>query len=397
MNELTLRDLYHKYINNQLTEEELNEFIALLDVPSTQNGLAQLIDNTYNELKETDILDVSADKANFIYSNIIQQPRYKRYGNSLWLRIAAVIFLVFSIGTGLYIYQHSGKPEQDTYATRSVTNDRAPASKKAVLTLANGSAITLSNSSNGRLANQKGIVITKTKDGELVYTSAPKTADRTASTLVEWNKIAVPRGGRYNLVLQDGTRVYLNSGSSLEFPTNFTGHERKVTLRGEAYFEVAKNSGKPFRVNVDDKQQVEVLGTHFNISAYDDENVIKTTLLEGAVKVVAKNYQAMLKPGQMSLNDLESLSFVVKQVDVKDAIDWKNELFVFNRENITSIMRKISRWYDVDVEFIGNMEDVSFLGNYSRKKSLKTLLKTMELSGKINFKVEGRRVTVIKK
>lgn len=397
MNESLLKDLYLKYINDQLTEEEVTKFVSLLDEPGAHDSLVQLVDHTWNELKEPEMLDVLEDRANYIYSDIISHSRHKGKRYTQWLQVAAAVFIVFSLGVGFYVYRHATKPDPQAHTAGIVAADQMPAGEKATLTLANGSEITLNNSLNGRLADQKGVVINKTKDGELVYTSLPKSNDKTTSEPAEWNKISTPRGGRYNLVLQDGTKVYLNSGSSLEFPTDFTERERKVTLKGEAYFEVAKKSGKPFRVNVDDKQQVEVLGTHFNISAYSDENIIKTTLLEGSVKVVAKNDQAMLKPGQMSVNDLESLSFVVKQVDVKDAIDWKNGIFVFNRENISSIMRKISRWYDVDIEFKGNTDNVSFLGNYSRKKSLKTLLKTMELSGKVTFKIEGRRVTVIKK
>ena len=392
MNEQLLKDLYLKYINDQLSEEEVKEFVGLLDEPANQDSLAQLIDHTWNELKE--MVDVSEHQAGIIYSDVIRHPRHKDKAYAQWLKVAASIFLVFSVAIGFYVYQQSAKPGQQVH-TADIT-DQMPAGKKATLTLADGSEITLNKLSNGRLADQNGVIVSKTKDGELVYTSVPQSNHKTTSELAEQNTINVPRGGRYNLVLQDGTRVYLNSGSSLEFPADFSGRERKVTLKGEAYFEVAKMQGKPFRVSVDDKQEVEVLGTHFNISAYSDETTIKTTLVEGSVKVIAKNYQALLKPGQMSLNDLKSSSFTVKQIDVKDAIDWKNDLFVFNRENISGIMKKISRWYDVDVEFKGNMEDVSFLGNYSRKKSLKTLLKTMELGGKITFKIEGRRVTVIK-
>lgn len=395
MNESLLKDLYLKYINDQLTEEEVKEFIGLLDEPANQGSLAQLIDHTWDELRETEMLDVPEGHSDRIYSDVIRHPRHKGDRYTQWLQVAATIFLFFSIAIGFYVHQQSTK--SDPQAPTADIADQMPAGKKATLTLADGSEITLNNLSNGRFADQKGVIVSKTKDGELVYTSLPKSNHKPTSELAERNTISVPRGGRYNVVLQDGTKVYLNSASSLEFPANFSGRERKVTLKGEAYFEVAKKSGKPFRVNVDDKQQIEVLGTHFNISAYSDDTTIKTTLLEGSVKVIAKNYQTLLKPGQMSLNDLESSSFMVKQVDVKDAIDWKNELFVFNRENISGIMKKISRWYDVDIEFKGNMDDVSFLGNYSRKKSLKTLLKTMELSGKITFKIEGRRVTVIKK
>jgi ferric-dicitrate binding protein FerR (iron transport regulator) len=208
------------------------------------------------------------------------------------------------------------------------------------------------------------------------------------------NTITTPKGGQYQVRLLDGSSVWLDAASSITFPSTFTGNKRQVQLTGEAYFEVAKNRAKPFLVNVEDKQQIEVLGTHFNVQAYPDDRDIKTTLLEGSVKLLYKNRQAILKPGQTAVNDPDQ-SLLIKPADIYEVMAWKNNMFVFNNENIKSIMKRISRWYDVDVVFEGNLEKVNFFGNYSRLKSLENLLKDIELTEKVHFKIKGRRITII--
>lgn len=311
-----------------------------------------------------------------------------------WHLAAAATILLFTI-IGVYFVRPTFV-KSTSYATNHPRETKAgiqPGSNRAILTLTNGNKIVLDSAENGVLTKEGNAAISKSGSGLLIKGDGGNDNSLNANTL---NTITIPRGGKYDIVLSDGTKVSLNSTSSLTFPTTFTGTERKVTLTGEAYFEVAKNKAMPFKINVENKQVVEVLGTHFNINAYADEGNITTTLLEGSVKIKYKNKYTLIKPGQMAVNDL-SRSLTVKPADVDEVMAWKNGMFIFNNENITSIMKKVSRWYDVDVVFKGDMDNINFTGNYSRSKSLSTLLKNIELIEKVHFVIEGRRVTIITK
>ena len=242
---------------------------------------------------------------------------------------------------------------------------------------------------------QGNSLINKVADGELIYQRSPN-IDSQSAEMVGYNQIDIPRGGEYQeIVLSDGTRVWINSASTLRYPAAFTGHDRKVELTGEAYFEVAQNPAKPFTVSCS-SQTVEVLGTHFNINAYQDEPAIKTTLLEGKVNVTsaANNEVRILQPGQQSA--LVGNSFTVNPVDIEEAVAWKNGQFIFNNDNIQYIMRTISRWYNVDVEYSGIIPDDTFGGGTSRFENVSQVLNILQLTGKVHFEIEGRKIIVSK-
>ncbi|WP_184541952.1 FecR family protein [Mucilaginibacter sp. FT3.2] len=310
-----------------------------------------------------------------------------------WFYVAAASVLLF-ISVGVYFANNNkGKITPPVAQNNNAAkNDIQPGSNKAVLTLANGHAITLDDAQNGVLSKQGNAAISKSGNGIVINNNGDKNqiADNSLNT------ITIPRGGKYNITLPDGTKVWLNSSSALIFPNEFTGTERKVTVTGEAYFEVAKNKAMPFKIDVNGKQVVEVLGTHFNITAYADDEAITTTLLEGSVKVNYKNKATLIKPGQMAVNTLGD-AVTIKQANIDEVMAWKNDNFIFNNENITSIMKKISRWYDVDVNYKGDMSRINFDGNYSRSKGLASLLKNIELVDKVRFVIEERRITVIAK
>jgi len=299
------------------------------------------------------------------------------------------------LSIGLIIYRsYTPQPLQKTTIkiVQPKAEDFMPGKNKAVLTLSNGSEVVLDDTRSGKIASQGSVIIRKLNDGQITYTSADADSKST-SAANELNTLSIPRGGQYQLTLPDGTLVYLNSASSLTYPAKFKGTERKVTLTGEAYFQVAKNPKKPFIINVNNKQQIQVLGTHFNVEAYTDERVINTTLLEGSVKILYKNKETLLKPGQIAINNMGA-ALDIQTADLDEVMAWKNGLFIFNNENITMVMKKISRWYDVEVVFKGDMKNVNFLGNYSRTKSLASLLKNIQLMEDVNISIEGRRITV---
>lgn len=311
-----------------------------------------------------------------------------------WLYAAAAAVLLF-VAVGIQFINSNKKGQSNQVAiTNNITKkDIGPGSDKAVLTLANGKKITLGDAQNGVLSKQGNAAISKSGNGIVISRSDENKKPEADNAM---NTIAIPRGGKYNITLADGTRVWLNSASALSFPATFTGTERRVVLTGEAYFEVAKNKTMPFKIDVNGKQVVEVLGTHFNISAYTDEQSISTTLLEGSVKINYKDKSTLIKPGQMAVNDQDK-GVIVMQANIEEVMAWKNDSFIFNNESITSIMKKISRWYDVDIVFKGDMTNINLYGNFSRSKGLGSLLKNIELVNKVRFVTEERRVTVIAK
>ena len=309
----------------------------------------------------------------------------------LWPRLlaaAAAILIVF--GAGLYFYMDKNNPTVPVYA-----NDIPSKGKNtATLTLANGEKIELSEARIGKLADQAGIQISKTKDGQLIY-EVKEEANAKAN---KWNTLSTAKGETYMVRLPDGTKVWLNNASALKYPATFSNlKKRSVELNGEAYFEVAKDPLYPFVVKTAE-QEVEVLGTHFNINSYTDENSTRTTLLEGAVKVSLVNgiLSKVIKPGEEVLNIQQQLQ--VRPANLKDAVAWKSGYFRFNNENLESIMRQVSRWYDVDVVYEGNRNELvalTFWGIVSKEKNVSEVLKMIERAEKVKFKINGRTITVM--
>ncbi|MBV7533015.1 FecR family protein [Chitinophaga sp. sic0106] len=304
-----------------------------------------------------------------------------------WRAAAAAATLLVLVAGGWYFYAGKSAPKK---ALAVKTGIPEPGTNRATLTLANGHTIPLSSS-------QSGVVVNATKlsygDGSVITKENSSGSHPLAS-----HTVTTPRGGQYQVILPDGTHVWLNAGSSLKFPESFEQtNSRSVALTGEAYFEVAANSHQPFIVTAPG-QQVEVLGTHFNINCYEDEKVARTTLLQGAVKVTAGNYRksGILKPGQQAMLSGNDLQIVAGSTE--EAIAWKNGYFDFRNEPLENILRQVSRWYDVDIVYEDNAPSQELLyGRISRSKSLSAVLKVLELSGNISFKLEGQKLTVIKK
>lgn len=266
-----------------------------------------------------------------------------------------------------------------------------PGTNKAILILANSRSITLDSSKLGNIASEHNTTIIKNQKHVLQYKTDASIAQNKNTA---FNTLITPRGGQYELRLADGTKVWLNADSRLRFPVNFTGKERVVELTGEAYFEVAKNKNMPFKV-ITGSKTIKVLGTHFNVSAYPNDTY-RTTLLEGSVRLDAVNgSSAMLRPCEQGVFDNKS-GFKIAKADTAEAVAWKNGIFLFKNENITDIMKQISRWYDLDVAYAADMKPIKLGGTVSRYSNISNLLKTIELTGSVHFKLEGRRVIVMR-
>jgi len=317
----------------------------------------------------------------------------KKKGLNLYRNIAAAAAVLITVGLVLYFYPQNriNKTEQVVKQNRAIGIN--PGGNKATLTLSNGEQIILNEAGNGVLANQSGVVVRKTKDGQLVYSPV---REYLLGDALSYNTISTPKGGQYQVTLPDGTSIWLNAATTVRFPTRFSGKERNVSLvTGEGYFEVAKNKKMPFRVS-SDKQVIEVLGTHFNINNYPDEASLKTTLLEGSVRVLAQTgtgkRNVILKPGEQSVVATE---LKVEKADLQEVMAWKNNKFTFNSMPLEGIMRQISRWYNVDVEYKGDISGKVFTGTISRYANVTQVLNMLELTQVVHFKIKERRIIVM--
>lgn len=392
-----LESLYQKFLSGKCTEEELDLLFQHFKVGSSD----ELIELIRQELHFAEDLEEATFEEFIKLSKVHDRIKseigsesqkgsskliYKRFFYNL-SAAAAVLIVIISLGIKFYRDKNSQKEVQLT--NEKLVNDVAPGGNKAFLTLANGTKLSLTDATDGELARQSGISIVKTEDGQLVYNVSNTVREENGVPL--FNTIETPRGGQYQINLPDGSRIWLNAASSLRYPVVFSASERKVELKGEAYFEIAENKESPFRV-VSNNQIVEVLGTHFNINSYPEEGSVRTTLLEGSVKVRSGNNSAMLKPGQQSQ---VGHSIHITQADTYETIAWKNGKTQFSNADIKTIMRMLSRWYDVEVKYQGEMIETGFGGSVSRSKNISEILKLLELTGDVHFKIEGRRVTVM--
>ena len=301
-----------------------------------------------------------------------------------WWAAAAIILLLF---TGAYLWMTRHKNEQSLAAgSKPLQHDVLPGGNKAILTLANGQKIMLDSAANGTLVQQGNTKVIKLANGQLAYTPAGKDKG-----VVLYNTMTTPRGGQYKIQLPDGTDVWLNAASSVTYPTAFTGADRRVTITGEVYFEVAKDKAKPFRVNVNEVK-VEVLGTHFNINSYGDETAIKTTLLEGSVKITAGKDNRMLKPGEQAQVAQQRVT-IVNNADLGQVMAWKNGLFNFNKLSLREVLRQLSRWYDVEVVYQGDVTPRKFGGEIQRDLNLSEVLDGLRETG-IHFSIDGKKLVV---
>jgi len=372
--------LYEKYLSGNCTSKEreaIENYQDSIDLDrhhwiKDQMGEQELVKETiHSEL----------------LNSIARQKR--RQMIRTWYAAAAVILLILS--SGLY-FNNLKKKTIVIAKTESprFKNDVLPGDNRAVLTLDDGSQINLDDAQNGVLASEDNTDIRKTGSGKLEYSAGEKLIQT-----VKYNTLSTPMGGQYQLSLPDGSKVWLNSGSSIRFPTAFIGKERVIELKGEAYFDITENKKMPFIVRTNNSMDIKVLGTQFNVMAYDDEKSINTTLLEGSVQILKESGTAFLEPGQAAILNKGTGKIKVAEADIDDAVAWKNGYFIFSNENIESIMRKVSRWYNIEVDYQGNLSNKDFVGTISRDKNISELLKMLELTGAIHFKVDGRRVTVM--
>jgi len=380
MNKTEVEHLLDKYKAGTASEEE----VALL-----QSWSLSYTEPETEELSMTERL-VATDR---IWAKLQSEHGLVKV-TRLWPRIAAAVALLLMLSIGGYFWRNG---VNDPALVVSAGKDIAPGKNGATLTLANGKRVVLNDAMDGQLSTEAGVTITKTKSGELIYNVIDRAGKKNGTEA--FNTLETQNGEQYHLILPDGSNVWLNAASSLKYPVAFADHQRLVELRGEAYFEIAHQKLRPFKV-LTRQQQIEVLGTHFNVSAYDDEPVAKNTLMEGRVKVITpaldrgETGTVILKPGEQSV--LIGNKLQVGQASLEEAMAWKNGYFMFESENIRSIMRKVSRWYNIEVVYQGEVTEETFSGVVDRFANVSQILKKLSLTNRVHFKIEGRRVIVTK-
>jgi transmembrane sensor len=404
---------FERYIQNRHTTEEHELFVKWFNSISIQE--AQQVMDHYARLTDgRNVASEFGDHAGLAgkieeHIDALEPVEMDTPVVSLWayLRRFSAAAVIILIGIGSY-YVFFNKPAGKVNPSEQVAmTDAAPGGNKAMLTLSDGSKINLNEAVDGQIASQSGIDISKVTDGQLVY--AKQIAGNFSANKPEiFNQITTPKAGQYQINLSDGTKVWLNSLSSIRFPAIFNGIERKVEITGEVYFEVAayklKNKKVPFRV-VCNNQIIEVVGTHFNVNAYRDESVVKTTLLEGSVKVYALQgttgqvgAAVKLKPGEQSIlkrTPSRVADIAVESVDTESAVAWQKGFFKFKDTDIQEVMRQLSRWYDLDVVYHGPLPQDQFTGYVSKRVTISNVLNILEEGGGVKFTVKDRKVEVM--
>ena len=369
--------LLSRYNEGKVTPEEaafVDRYLELLDYRDR------------NVLKDFDLQkdQIAAAMQERLLQSIHREPVVHRiFPVRRWLTAAAAVLLL--LGSGYYLSLRLHTPNEQQIAQHT---DILPGKTGAVLTLADGSEIVLDSSRNGVIAMQ-GKTTIQLNNGKVLYKGGSKNSQ--TGMPIGYNTITTPRGRQYQLVLPDGTSVWLNAASSLSYPTDFTGKERRVRVSGEAYFEVAGNARQPFIVIVNDATTINVLGTKFNINAYRDESSINTTLLQGAVKVTYRETSQLLKPGQEA--QISQQMRLVTDADVNSAVAWKEGVFAFNNADLPAVMRQLARWYDIEVSYEGKIPGASFTGEIDKSLTLSQVLQGLSAT-RINYKIEGNRLII---
>jgi transmembrane sensor len=389
-------ELADKWISGSITEPEKQELFAwYARFDDSELLLAPEYEPVIRALKQ-EMLDVLHQRIAADTSPPAEQEP-ARAGGIQWLRVAAAAVLIGAVATtAMVVVGHKTQSAATAAKSQSpAVGDIQPGSNKAILTLADGSNIALDSAHTGSITQQGNTQVLKLADGRLKY----KALEGTGAIAVAYNVLSTPKGGQYRLTLPDGSQVWLNAASSIRYPTAFTGSDREVEITGEAYLEIAKNPSMPFRVKTvnrlgdADPMTIEVLGTHFNVNAYSDEDAIRTTLLEGSVKIKKGNSSGLLKPGQQAQLQPTGEIRWIPDADVEQAIAWKNGVFEFDGIELAAIMRQISRWYDVQIEYEGKIPTESFTGRVSRNTTLSGVLKILKLSD-VELTVSNNKIIV---
>jgi transmembrane sensor len=384
-----IEDLIRKYNSGECTAEEkiwLEQWYQSFDWNNKSNSIP---DGNIKKLKEE--VWLALQKSKTPEERVITPPVVSILSKSIkaWYYAAAAVTIAAIAVISFYLSRPSKESNVVNHVAtkQDINSDVLPGTSKAQLVLSDGNVVSLDSARNMQLKEEDGTYINK-QSGKLVYND-----NAGGNGKILFNTLSTPRGGEYQLVLPDGSKVWLNAASSIKYPTRFGGKERTVFVHGEAYFEVTKNKEVPFQVKLDNDMTVQVVGTHFNIMAYEDESEVRTTLAEGIVKVISPVKTVLLSPSKQAIMKRGDQSLTVSNADVSKALAWKNGMIEFDGDDLPYIMRQLSRWYDVDVNFAGAIPKGTYKGTIHRQSPLSKVLEILRVAG-VQFKMNDKKLIV---
>ncbi len=398
----TISILFKKYYNKTASPQEIRELFDLLK-SSSDDELTELIRKEWEDQKDEDPI-FNIEMSENILKNILSEVGDVRAQTEetvplslftwpiLYKSLSAAAAIIILLGIGLYFRSSLNSNPGNQKASVQLNADALPGVNKAMLILGNGQKIILDSLINGLIAKTENFEVNKTENGQLVYHAFDKNYKNARSEDI--NTLVTPRGGEYRVTLPDGSKVWLNATSSIKFPGVFKSNIREVELKGEAYFEIAKNSAMPFRVR-SNGAQIEVIGTHFNVKAYGNEKLMKTTLVEGSIKITAGNFSHLLKPGQQAILTKGELK-VLDNVDIEEQVAWKNGLFLFKDTSIEDVMSQVASWYDLNVIFEGKIPEKYLTGKVSRSVNASEFMNLLKYAG-VKFKIKEKNIIITNK
>jgi len=404
MSRQRLEYLFTQFFNKTASAEEKDEFSNYLKDPSNDEWLKELMLKAWEQMDHSGEfynIGQSEEMLNKVLNahnaEAVESPQTKRRILS-FSRVAAAAIVTVILGIGIYywINKSSVVPTPGQNHDMAVAAKVVPGSDKAILTISDGSAIVLDSLKDGELSVDGGTRVIK-ENGMVRYSSGRKNGDNIGNNIIEYHTISTPIGGQYQILLPDGTKVWLNAASSLKFPLSFIGNKRIVDLKGEAFFEVKRNTKLPFIVKTNEGMEVEVLGTSFNVMTYDDEATIITTLVEGRVNIHKGNNEIQMLPNEQVVLNKSKNVLTKGEADVREAIAWKEGMFYFNNDDISSIMRKLSRWYNIEVTYKNDVPHGHYTGAIKRQSDIIKVFELLEMPGGIEFEMSNRNVIVSSK
>jgi ferric-dicitrate binding protein FerR (iron transport regulator) len=396
-----LKYLLDQHLAKTCTATEKQELAVLILSSQHDEDIKDFLQGSWDKITADE--DMPEERASRVIASILQQDQHDKPETGklkkmfTWRKTVTAASIIFMVGVSSYLlfFNKTGKKNEMVKVADTAKDVEAPRRTKALITLANGQRVYLDSVGSGQLALQGDVKLVKLENGQIAY----KTVTGEALTQIQYNTLENPKGSKVvEMMFSDGSRVWLNAGSSVTFPVAFGAEDRKVSVTGEAYFDVVHIVTKPFIVqNVTEDVEVQVLGTQFNINTYADENAVKVTLFKGSVKVLgpAQNHKPIIiQPGQQAI--VTDKINVADNIDIEEVIAWKNGKFQFGEKmDIQSIMRQISRWYDVEIEYKGNVNGYVG-GSMSRNENVSNVIGMLEKTGEVKFKIEGKKVIVMK-
>ena len=384
-----LQYLFDRYCSGICSPEEKKELSILCLLPENQKAIEKLLESTWDKTPLGS--DTPDTQGNLMLESILQPNEevlpVRKINYVRWM-VAASIIIIGSLASYFFLTNPRKEIPKEVNAV-TASDIKSPENNKATITLANGTVLHLDSAVNGQLAMQGDVKLVKLANGQIAY----ETSGSNEISNPPYNILSNPRGSKIiDMELADGSHVWLNTGSSIKYPVAFTGKERKVFITGEAYFEIAHNSAMPFKV-ANDKMEVTVLGTKFNVNAYDDETDVKVTLVQGAVKVKNTTTTQRLLPGEqarITTNDIH----ITNDIDLDEVMAWRSGKFIFGEKaNIETVMHQVARWYDVEIEYQGKITS-HFGGTISRQSNISELIKVLEATGHLRCRIEGKKLII---